>query len=127
MADRAKIVVVIDDAEESLLVTEAVLAGAGFHVVVVSHADNLFGVIFDKRPDLILCDVRMPGLDGPALMNMLRRVNLGRRIPILMYSGLTEEKLAESAKRCGAEGYVTKSSSDDLLLARVREALGMVA
>ncbi len=117
-------VFVVDDSEESLLLVEAILDRAGYTVSCIRDGNLLFSRAFEERPDLILCDLSMPGVDGGVLTKLLKRVH-GAQVRVLLYSGLNEAELAVRAVECGADGYVSKRASHVGLLARVREALEM--
>jgi DNA-binding response OmpR family regulator len=76
-----------------------------------------------QEPDLILIDVRMPGLDG---YELCRRIREFSTVPILMLTALTEEADKVKGLDSGADDYVTKPFSAEELLARVRAMLRRV-
>lgn len=115
-------VFVVDDSEESLFLVETILDRAGYAVSTIRDGNQLFARAFQERPDLILCDLSMPGVDGAVLTKLLKRVH-GTQVRVLLYSGLEENQLAARAVECGADGHVSKRSTPTGLLARVREAL----
>ncbi len=115
-------VFVVDDSEESLCLVEAVLDKAGYAVSTIRDGTLLFSRAFEERPDLILCDLSMPGVDGVVLTRLLKRVH-GADVRVLLYSGMAESELSERAADCGADGFVSKRASHAALLSRVREAL----
>jgi CheY-like chemotaxis protein len=57
----------------------------------------------------VLLDLRMPGLDGASLVQLIRRGPEIERTTIVLHSSLTEETLARAARQCGADGYISKS------------------
>lgn len=113
---------VVDDSEESLIRTEAILESAGYMVATIRDGSGLFNRVFSERPDLVLCDLSMPGVAGSVLARLLKNVH-GTGIRVLLHSGAAEPELAAQARQCGADGYIAKSASPNGLLARVRETL----
>jgi len=115
-------VFVVDDSLESIVLLRGILTAAGYHVASVQDTGLVFSRLFQARPDIILCDVKMPGMDGPSLVRMLRRVN-GDDTPILLWSGVSEGELMRHAAECGAEGYVRKGDPPARLLMSIERTL----
>jgi DNA-binding NarL/FixJ family response regulator len=60
--------------------------------------------------DAVLIDIRMPALDGPTLVQMIRRTTAIREIRIILCSGLEKDNLAALSARLQADGFIPKSS-----------------
>ena len=116
-------VFVVDDSEAILMVLEAMLDREGYSVSTLRDGNELFARSFVERPDLVLCDVRMPTLDGDVLTKLLKGVH-GSSMLVLLHSSIGERELAARAAECGADGYVKKEGPPAVLLARIRAALG---
>jgi diguanylate cyclase (GGDEF)-like protein/PAS domain S-box-containing protein len=114
---------IVDDDEMLRVLTRAALESAGFLVEDVSDGDNLAADFRRLRPDVILLDVLMPGLDGFAACAQLRADPLGAHVPVLMMTGLDDVESINRAYEVGATDFVTKPISFDLLSHRLRYML----
>jgi DNA-binding response OmpR family regulator len=115
-------IVVMDDSQASLEVVSAILAEAGYQVDVASTLAELVSAV-DRPVDLVLMDVDMPDVDGGELALTLRRIR-GLTARILLYSALDEKELAVRAQSAEADGFLSKSSGAEAMLARIAELLG---
>ncbi|MCB0997424.1 MAG: response regulator transcription factor [Acidimicrobiales bacterium] len=110
-------VVLVDDHE---LVRAGVRAELAGRVQVVGEADDVEGaidVVVGTRPDVVLLDVHLPGGDGPAVIEGVRRAGVEARFLALSVSDAADDVIA--VIRAGARGYVTKAISGDELAAAV--------
>ena len=115
---------VIEDEAPMRTALAGTLGDEGYRVLLAPDGPAGLAKAVDEKPDLILLDVMMPGLDGFALCRELRR--LGLRMPVLMLTakGLTEDKV--TGLDCGADDYLVKPFNRLELLARVRALLRRV-
>ncbi len=114
--------VVDDDAAVTWFIAEQ-LRAAGMTVIEAYDGDTARGLAERERPDVVVSDVVMPGMDGLTLGRALRRdVTLGD-VPVVLLSW--KEDLLRRVRELGSEadGYVRKESDSEHLLAAVREAL----
>jgi diguanylate cyclase (GGDEF)-like protein len=119
---RRTALVIDDDAMMRLLVQETL---AGIDVDVIEAADGESGIAaFERaRPDIVLVDVMMPGLDGYGVCERLRAAPAGARTPILMITGLDDDGSINKAYDAGATDFVTKPILWPILAHRVRYML----
>ena len=115
----ASVLVVDDDADVRTLVCE-LLARAGYTVSQAPDGREALRLLYDERPDLIVLDVSMPGLDGWATLDRIRELS---SVPVVMLSALGAELEKVRALRSGADDYVTKPFGRQELLARVESVL----
>jgi DNA-binding response OmpR family regulator len=115
----ASVLVVDDDADVRTLVCE-LLARAGYTVSEAPDGREALRLLSDERPDLIVLDVSMPGLDGWATLERIRELS---SVPVVMLSALGAELEKVRALRGGADDYVTKPFGRQELLARVESVL----
>jgi DNA-binding response OmpR family regulator len=115
----ASVLVVDDDADVRALVCE-LLARAGYGVSEAPDGREALRLLYDERPDLIVLDVSMPGLDGWATLERIRELS---SVPVVMLSALGAELEKVRALRGGADDYVTKPFGRQELLARVESVL----
>lgn len=116
-------VLIVDDDPAMRLLCAVDLSVAGMRVL--EAADGLEGLEQARcaKPDLVLTDVRMPGLDGFRLAAKLRRDKRTRQIPLIFLSGEVARANVERAQALGALAYVTKPFDPLALAALVTEAL----
>lgn len=115
-------VVVVDD---HALVRAGVKAEIADHVDVVGEADDVEGaidVIVGTQPDVVLCDVHLPGGNAPAVIAGVRAADVDTTFLALSVSDAAEDVIA--VIRAGARGYVTKAISSDELVAAIRRVAG---
>jgi DNA-binding response OmpR family regulator len=114
--------VVDDDAEVVELICFN-LKKAGFSIGTANDGIDALKKARSLMPDLILLDLMLPGLDGFAICEILRRDTVTAAIPIIMLTALSSELSRLAGMDCGANDYITKPFSPRLLVARVEKFL----
>jgi DNA-binding response OmpR family regulator len=122
MADR-RILVVDDDPDIRGLLRE-LLDRRGFSVLEASDGQDALRVFFEQRPDLVVLDVQMPGLDGWKTLERIRELS---DVPVVMLTAKATELEKTRGLRAGADDYVTKPFGRQELLARVEALLRRTA
>ena len=118
--DRVEVLVVDDERVIREGLTRK-LVSAGFDVRLASDGRAAFQAFLLARPDLVLLDVMMPGMDGYATCEEMRKID--RETPIVFLSALDSEQDQIRGLEVGADDYVSKTASEAMLLARVKKAL----
>ena len=113
-------ILVVDDEPQITRVLKTTLSSQGYGVRSASDGEEALNEMKQWPPDLIITDLRMPGIDG---LELCRRVRVDSRVPIIVLSVKGEESIKVQALDAGADDYVTKPFSVNELLARVRAAL----
>ena len=110
-------VLLIDDHTLFRVGLEGLLSSRGIEVVAsVNSGQECLPIINEHKPDVILLDMRMPGIDGLGVLAMLR--DKGLEMPIAMLTTSSEETDLVDSLRAGAQGYLLKDMEpDDLVLA----------
>jgi DNA-binding response OmpR family regulator len=118
-----KRILIVDDDQEILDLTSAVLRDGGYQVITAGNGRKGITLARAERPDLILLDINMPGLDGWEALRVLRIDEATREIPVAMFSVRYDilEKM-EALKR-SADDYIVKPFSYDEMLSRVGRLL----
>ncbi len=116
-----KKILVVDDEPAQLRLAEQVLSSNGYMVLKANNGQEALRIVYEHRPDLVLLDVMMPGIDGWQTCSCIREVT---DIPIIMLTGKrnTEDDVVRGLES-GADEYLTKPLGNRELLARVRAAL----
>jgi two-component system, OmpR family, KDP operon response regulator KdpE len=113
-------VLAVDDEPHVLEALTTILEGRGYRVRIAPNGAIALDEIAAERPDVVLLDLAMPGLDG---VEVCRRVRSYSRVPILVLSALSDEARKVRALDAGADDYVTKPFRVEELLARIRAAI----
>ena len=117
------LILVVDDDAGQRLLTSAALALGGFTVQEAADGEQALRLFQRELPDLVLLDVIMPGLDGFAVCEAIRRLPSGRHLPILMVTGLDDLESVERAYQAGATDFLSKPIQWAILHHRVRYIL----
>src|SRR5215510_1981944 len=123
MEAKRRTALVIDDDEVMRLLVQESLAGIDVDVVAAADGESGIAAFERARPDIVLLDVVMPGLDGYAVCERLRASPSGARTPILMITGLDDDDSIARAYDAGATDFVTKPILWPILAHRVRYVL----
>jgi len=116
-------VLVVDDAPENLIVLNELLSPSYRMLAATSGEVALRVAAGQPRPDLILLDVMMPGMDGYAVLARLRENPATRDIPVMFLTALSGSEDEESGMKLGAADYITKPIKPAVVLARVATQL----
>ena len=117
-------ILVVDDDRALLAMVKKYLAASGMTVIMTDNGSEALLLVRDSKPDLILCDAEMPGLDGHALCRRLKQEADTRSIPVVLMSGARmADKDVLQGFESGADDYVMKPFSLPVLLARLNAVL----
>lgn len=114
------LVMIIDDDATTRMIASQFLSQSGFRVADAEDGHRALNVIDEIRPDLILLDVEMPGLNGFEVCESLRKNPAFGLTPILMLTGLENDETIDRAFIAGATDFATKPISWSLLSHRLR-------
>jgi signal transduction histidine kinase len=101
------------------------LLGRHFEVTAVTDGQAALTAAKSTRPDLLLTDVMMPGLDGFGLLRQIRADRALRDLPVILVSARAGDEAREEGLNAGADDYLTKPFSARELVARIRTNLSM--
>ena len=118
-----KKVLIVDDSPTERHVLNEMLTKAGFEVIVSDNGEDAILKAKRERPDVILMDVVMPGLNGFQATRAISRDPETKTIPIIICTSKAQETDKIWGMRQGARGYVVKPIDRDALLAKIA-ALG---
>ncbi len=113
-------ILAIDDEPQLLKALETILVRRGYRLRTALNGAMGLDAIAQERPDVVLLDLAMPGVDG---VEVCRRLRAFSRVPILVLSALSDENRKVKALDAGADDYITKPFGVEELLARIRAAL----
>lgn len=113
------VVLIIDDIPENLSLLHDALDEAGYTVLVATNGESALQRARQSRPDVILLDALMPGMDGFEVARRLKADFSTQHIPIVFMTGLTETEHVVAAFAAGGADYVTKPIRPQEVLARI--------
>lgn len=113
-------ILIIEDEPELVKVLRSYLENAGFTVFTASRGDTGLSTWEHKRPDLVLLDLNLPGMDGLDVMREIRRKS---NTPVIMLTARVEEADQLVGLELGADDYITKPFSPRIVVARARALL----
>ena len=123
MDELVKILIVEDDATIRTIL-EMALLGAGYvHVFSCGRGDEGMEAIKLQKPDLVLLDLMLPGLDGLSICRRMREIPALATTRVIMLTARTQSEDIVRGLECGADDYVTKPFDRAVLLARIRAVL----
>ena len=116
-------VLIVDDEPMARTLLRLMLVRAGFHVSEAEDGFDALEKVRLNRPDVVLLDVMMPGMDGFAVCSTLRDNVETAMLPIVMLSAKTDLDSVNKGIRVGATKYLMKPISPEDLTRHVQEAL----
>ena len=116
-------ILIIDDNQNFQAGLAANLRKAGFAVETASNGIQGQKLAREGHPELILCDIKMPGLDGLAVKKALNLEEATAGIPFIFISAISTPIFINTGLRSGADDYITKPFEIDELLARIQSVL----
>jgi len=120
--DTRAILVVDDDAENQAL-AQAILADAGYRVVLASNGEQAIAAVEREGPGCILMDIRMPGVDGISACQRIRSMAGGDEIAIVFVTAQRDVAGYDRALAAGGDDFMTKPFHVEELVSRVRTAI----
>ena len=121
-------VLCIEDETEIRETIAEELVDAGYKVIQATNGKEGLDCLFQHGPDLVLCDINMPIMDGYELLSVLRRDHPHlAEVPFIFLSANADRSHVVAGKELGADAYLTKPIDFDLLTATVGARLGQIA
>ncbi len=114
------IIALVDDDRNILTSLSISLQAEGFATRVYSDGEAALKALVDNPPDLAICDIKMPRMDG---FELLRRLREGSDLPVILLTSRTDEPDEAHGLALGADDYIAKPFSQRLLIARIRALL----
>ena len=115
------LILVVDDYEDAREMYAEYLEFSGFRVAEARNGNDAVAQAFLLRPDLILMDLSLPGMDGWEATKLLKSDERTRNIPIIALTG--HHNFAEMAKQAGCDAFLTKPCPPEELLGELRRFL----
>jgi len=122
-ADQRPLVLVVDDYQDAREMYAEYLSFSGFRVAEAANGIEALEKAFELRPDVILMDLSLPGLDGWAATRQLKTDERTRDIPVVALTGHALAGASDGARQAGCDAFVTKPCLPDELVLEVKRVL----
>ena len=119
----SKRILVIEDQEDNRQIVRDLMAASGYELIEATTGEEGIAAAARERPDLILMDIQLPGIDGYEVTRRIKADPQLKTIPIIAVTSYALSGDDKKAFAAGCDGYVTKPYSPRLLLAKIREYL----
>ena len=119
------LILVVDDYQDAREMYAEYLQFSGFRVAEARNGNEAIEQAFALRPDLILMDLSLPGMDGWEATRQLKSDERTRHIPVVALTGHALAGASEGAKKAGCDSFVTKPCLPDDLVVEVRRMLNV--
>jgi len=120
----AQKILVVDDQSVIRQIARSTLQSQGYHILEAECGEEALEIARDERPDLILLDVRMPGISGFDVCRTIKQDPSTSHIKVIMLTGELLEEDRDEGLRAGADEYFTKPFSPIQLLNKTRDLMG---
>ena len=119
----SKRILVVEDQEDARRIVRDLLAASDYGLVEATTGEEGLALAERERPDLILMDIQLPGMDGYEVTRRIKANPALSHIPIIAVTSYALSGDEAKARAAGCDGYIAKPFSPRQLLAKVRELL----
>lgn len=120
----SKTILIVDDEINTLLVVQRILEKEGYNVDLAATAEQGLSKLRNIQPDLVILDVRMPGISGVEVCRRLREDLSGRSVKVIFLTVVeSTEEMKKELETLNVSAYITKPFRLRVLLRSIREAL----
>jgi CheY-like chemotaxis protein len=117
-------VLVVDDNEDNVRIMSMILLERGFEVMIARDGQGALDAVRKHRPDLILLDVMMPGMDGMQVLDHVKADARSAVIPVIMVTAKAQDQDLLAGYKYGADYYITKPFTSRQLLYAIGLVMG---
>jgi DNA-binding response OmpR family regulator len=119
----AKEILIVDDEPGVVVPIQFLMQQQGYKVMVAERGEDALDLIYQYKPDLVLLDIMLPGIDGYEVCEIIRLNPDFRDIKIIFLTAKGREAEIAKGLALGADAYITKPYSNAELVAKVKELL----
>jgi DNA-binding response OmpR family regulator len=123
MTHKLKTILLVDDEPSWLQTMQTVLTESHLSVMTADSGEDALTTLQTKKPDLILCDVRMPVMNGYDVFSKVKEISTLKSIPFVFMSHFDDYDAKKIAKQMGADDYVAKPFTMDEVHIVVKDLL----
>ena len=119
----AKEILIVDDETNVVVPIQFLMEQQGYRVMIAERGEDALDLIYHYKPDLVLLDIMLPGMDGYEVCEIVRLNPNYRDVKIIFLTAKGREVEIAKGLSLGADIYITKPYSNDELVAKVKELL----
>ncbi len=123
MEEGKKLILVADDDKDLVTALSIRLGAAGYGVVGAHDGEEAYNIAQEKKPDLIILDVRMPSGGGFSSIDKMKHSLTTRNIPVIFLTAFDDNEMREEASKLGAAAYFRKPFDDADFMAAIEKIL----
>ncbi len=123
--EKRPLILVVDDEDLLAARMSKVLWLSGFRADTAGDGKEALQKVRQKQPDLIILDIGLPIKSGLDVLHMLRVFSTTREVPVIILTALGTEQIETKARELGVVEFYDKPTSDDIILAKIRQSLGL--
>jgi twitching motility two-component system response regulator PilH len=116
-------IMLVDDSSTNNLLFRDIFEETGYEVWVEEKPERVITRLRESKPDLVLLDLMLPGMDGLQLLQQIKSEQDSREIPVIMYTAHMSDRMQQQAMALGASGYLIKPVSPQKILDEVSRLL----
>ncbi|MDD6472279.1 MAG: response regulator [Bacteroidales bacterium] len=106
--EKKPLILAVDDIPVNRMLISSQLRFTGYDIITAASGPEALEIIRTNRPDIVLLDIMMPGMDGIEVLEAIRQAPETNDLPVLMLTSLSEKEFQDKALQKGANGYLTK-------------------
>ena len=118
-----KEILIVDDEPGIVVPIQFLMEKQGYHVMTANRGEDALDLIYHYKPDLVLLDIMLPGIDGYEVCEIVRLNPDYRDVKIVFFTAKGRETEIAKGLALGADAYITKPFSNAALVATVKEIL----
>ena len=119
-------VIIVDDDETNIKMAGRILSKAGMRVTAMKSGESLIKYVEEKEiPDLILLDIKMPGMDGFETLSKVRQIKRAKDVPVIFLTADEKDQTEAKGLAAGAMDFIKKPFVPEILTIRVRHMIDL--
>ncbi len=122
--EKNKTVMVVDDNPDIVTIVKTILEGKGYGVQSAYSGQEVFNLLSEQKPDLIVLDIMMPQMDGLEVLTRLKGEPSTATIPVILLTAKVQYEDVLGGYKMGADYYITKPFTSTQLLNGINLVLG---
>jgi DNA-binding response OmpR family regulator len=119
----AKEILIVDDEPNVVIPIQFLMEQQGYRVMIAERGEDALDLIYQYKPDLVILDIMLPGIDGYEVCEIIRLNPNYRNVKIIFLTAKGREVEIAKGLTLGADAYITKPYSNVELVAKVKELL----
>jgi twitching motility two-component system response regulator PilG len=124
MTENGKTILVVEDEKTLLKLESILLKSKGYRVIGATSGTEALAIVQRERPDLVLLDVMLPGIDGFKVCQHLKGAPETKGIPVIMLTARTRPEDIARGREVGADEYITKPFQSAQVTRTIARLLG---